>query len=747
MNEGPTLLRLIINKFSLSHALIDNGCQCYAAISESLFEELKLPLIQIPRREVRGASGAMTGVFIQGVTYAEVEISGFKQVIYFYVVPMLEHPIILGKPWMIHNEAYPVPHLNIVRHGKAKKDVPTLGNETAGPFINELKSTSLVSGSVFMASVKRLSKQMEDTSSFLCKVSIQDIDKALLKLSKQHFKSDQELKILIPPEFQDLIALWKPTDAAKLPPHRTGMDHQIELKKDSEGREMQIPFGPLYDMSREELLVLRKTLNDLLDKGYIRASKSEAGAPVLFARKPGGGLRFCCDYRGLNAVTRSDRYPLPLISDTIRNLTRAKWFTKLDVVAAFHKIRMKEGEEWKTAFRTRYGLFEWMITPFGLSDAPSTFQRYMNSVLREYLDDFCTAYMDDVLIYTQGTRKEHYHKVRMVLKRLMEAGLYLDIEKCEFAVKSVKYLGFIIQAGIGLQADPAKIKAIIDWMPPTSTSGVRSFIGFANYYRMFIPRFSELAAPLTALTGKGTPFQWGAEQKEAFENLKVLFTRAPILTQWDHEKATFLEANCSGYALGGTLTQSDGRGQRKAVAFHSQKLNPAERNYPIHDKEMLAIIKCLEQWDAEQRSCPGFTILTDHRNLQYFMTRQKLSERQARWAEYLSRFNFKLVYRPGKEAVVPDALSRRDQDKPDASEISKDRTTQMIPENALTEWLHHIFVYDTSINSPLEGRVFEDQELHQLWIKSREEDPIYLKVLEAVSKEQRSLPAELQSKV
>ncbi|KAI0992710.1 hypothetical protein K3495_g15475 [Podosphaera aphanis] len=177
-----------------------------------------------------------------------------------------------------------------------------------------------------------------DTSPFLGKVSIQDIDKALLKLSKQYVKSDKELKESIPPEFHNLVSLWKPKEAAKLPPHRVGIDHQIELKRDNDGNEMQIPFGPLYDMSREELLVLRKTLNDLLDKGYIRASKSEAGAPVLFARKPGGGLRFCCDYRGLNAVTRSDRYPLPLISDTIRNLSKAIWFTKLDVVAAFHKI-------------------------------------------------------------------------------------------------------------------------------------------------------------------------------------------------------------------------------------------------------------------------------------------------------------------------------------------------------------------------------------------------------------------------
>ncbi|KAI0997859.1 hypothetical protein K3495_g10330 [Podosphaera aphanis] len=206
-------------------------------------------------------------------------------------------------------------------------------------------------------------------------------------------------------------------------------------------------------------------------------------------------------------------------------------------------------------------------------------------------------------------------------------------DECEFTVKSVKYLGFIIRAGMGIQADPDEIRAITEWAPPTTTTGVRSFVGFANYYRMFILHFSEAAAPLTALTTKGVPFRWGNEQQKTFERLKSFFISAPILIQWNYEKATFLEADCSSYALGGALTQSDENGQRKVVAFYLQKLAPAERNYPIHDKEMLAMlamIRCLEQWDAELRSCSELTILTDHRNLQYFMIRQKLSERQAR---------------------------------------------------------------------------------------------------------------------
>src|ERR1700761_6352241 len=199
-------------------------------------------------------------------------------------------------------------------------------------------------------------------------------------------------------------------------------------------------------MSREELLVLRRTLIKLLDKGFIRVSNSSAAAPVLFVRKLGGGLRFYVNYRGLNKITRKDRYPLPLIYETLRNIGRAKWYTKLDVIAAFHKIRIADGDEWKTAFRTRYGLYEWMVTPFGLANAPSTFQKYINWALRDYLDEFCSAYIDDILIYSSGNQKEHEEYVRKVLRRLREAGLQVDIDKCEFEVQSTKYLGFVLEA-------------------------------------------------------------------------------------------------------------------------------------------------------------------------------------------------------------------------------------------------------------------------------------------------------------
>ena len=272
-----------------------------------------------------------------------------------------------------------------------------------------------------------------------------------------------------------------------LPPARPDVDHAIEL---DDGKVP--PAMPLYSMSKEALLVLRKTLTEYLDKGFIRASSSPAGAPVIFVKKPGGGLRFCVDYRGLNEITRRDCYPLPLIDETLRRIATAKWISKVDVIQAFHRIRIRAGDEWKTTFNTRLGAFEWLVTPFGLNGAPATFQRYINKLLMPWLDVNCSAYLDDVIIYSDGTRAEHRKLVKAIVTALGEGGLQLDIEKSEFEAASIKYLGFIIKAGKGIRVDPEKVAAIRDWEPPTLVKGIRSFLGFANFYRTFIPSTPKL---------------------------------------------------------------------------------------------------------------------------------------------------------------------------------------------------------------------------------------------------------------
>jgi hypothetical protein len=434
-------------------------------------------------------------------------------------------------------------------------------------------------------------------------------------------------------------------------------------------------------MTREELLVVKKMLTDYLDKGFIRVSNSPAAAPVLLVRKPGGGIRFCVDYRALNKITKKDRYPLPLIHETLERISRAKWFTKLDVIHAFHKIRIAEGDEWLTAFRTRFGLYEWLVTPFGLANAPSTFQRYINWALRDILDDFASAYLDDILVFTDGSLREHRKHVRMVFQRLQNAGLQLDIDKCEFETKSTKYLGFIVEAEKGVRMDPEKVKAITEWAAPTSVKAVRSFLGFANFYRQFIRNYSSIAAPLTELTRKDTGFRWTEAADKAFTNLKKLFTTAPILLQFDSDRETVVETDSSGWAVGGVLSQYDDNGLLRPCAYFSKKNAPAECNYEIHDKELLAIIRCLQQWESELTSLSHFTVITDHKNLRYFMTLRRLTERQMRWADILSRYNFSITYRPGEQNKRSDALSRKEQDLPqDASdERLQYREVQLLP--------------------------------------------------------------------
>ena len=649
---------------------------------------------------------------ITHVAYADIDIDGYKQKrVFFYVIPNQGDDVILGRPWMDAEQATISPargQLTIGTSGLIVKE-RSRGN---GSKLSIIQQTASVFGAIVRrARRSQLSDQTEPTRIFAA--SLKDIERALAP------KSYTDPRQKLPRHYHEFLPLFDRKKADQLPPHRPGVDHEVPLERDDNGREKTPPWGPLYGMTREELIVLRKTLTELLDKNFIRASSSPAASPILFAKKPGGGLRFCVDYRGLNAITRKDRYPLPLINETLRSLSKAKWFTKLDVIAAFHKIRVQEGDEWKTAFRTRYGLFEWLVTPFGMTGAPATFQRYINSTLQDYLDEFCSAYIDDVLIYSDGSLKDHREKVRLVMKRLQDAGLQIDIDKCDFEAKSVKYLGFIVEAGQGIRVDPEKIKAVQLWERPRTVRGVRGFVGFANYYRDFVPKFSDIALPLTTLTKKDVPFVWSPQCEQAFELLKTLLISAPVLAQWDPERKTVVETDSSGYAVGGALSQYDDDGVLRPVAFFSKKNNAAESNYPIHNKELLAVIRCLDQWDAELRSVSKFEVWTDHKNLEYFGKKRQLTERQVRWAEKLARYNFSMTYRPGKQGVVPDALSRREQDLPADSrdERLSGRCFQLL-ERGKKDSLRLVVRQTTRVNAGFVTAGDQDGELDDLADKS-----------------------------
>jgi hypothetical protein len=288
-------------------------------------------------------------------------------------------------------------------------------------------------------------------------------------------KDETRITDIVPLEYHKFLPLFSETEANKLPPHHP-YDHRIPLKDG-----FTPPFGPIYSLSRTELEALQKWLDENLSKGFIHASSSPAGAPILFVKKGDGSLRLCVDYRGLNEGTIKNRYPLPLLHETLLRLQKARDFTKLDIHGAYNLVRMAEGEEWKTAFRIHYSLFESLVMPFGLTNAPASFQHFINDVLRPYLDVFVTTYLDDILIYSDNL-EDHRRHVLKVLEALTKAGLHLKPEKCEFHQWEVKYLGFIISTS-GTKMDPAKVATIQEWPEPQNVKDVQSFLGFANFYR------------------------------------------------------------------------------------------------------------------------------------------------------------------------------------------------------------------------------------------------------------------------
>jgi hypothetical protein len=456
----------------------------------------------------------------------------------------------------------------------------------------------------------------------------------------------------IPEDYHEYQDVFSKSSASTLPPHRS-YDLKIDLEEGAEP-----PIGRMYSLSEKEMGALREFLDDNLNNGFVRPSNSSHGAPILFVKKKDGSLRLCVDFRGLNKISKKDRYPLPLISDLLDSPGKARIYTKIDLRHAYHLVRIREGDEWKTTFRTKYGSFEWLVMPFGLSNAPGAFQRFMNDVFADMLDVCVVVYLDDILIYSSD-KTTHHKQVKEVLRRLRKHGLYAKPEKCEFDRESVEYLGYILSAdGLTMAAD--KVQVIQDWPEPRKVKDVQSFLGFANFYRRFIYNFSDIVIPLTRLTRKNIPFVFGEKERSAFVLLKESFVSAPILTHFIPDRPIIVETDASDYALAAILSIQLENGEIHPVAFHSRSFNPTELNYDVHDKELYAIFEAFRIWRHYlDGSALPIDVVTDHKNLEYFATTKVLNRRQARWSEYLCQFNLVVRFRPGKLGTKPDALTRR----------------------------------------------------------------------------------------
>ncbi|WVZ93324.1 hypothetical protein U9M48_039312 [Paspalum notatum var. saurae] len=515
-----------------------------------------------------------------GVRHLNLDIGTEKFIINPVVLPHQGIDVILGMNWMTENDA-----------------VLDVGSRT-------VQLRSRVSGKV-------LRVHMPDMKHMVPTVNATELDEIK--------------KIPVVCDFPDVF----PKELPGLPP-----DRDVEFRIDLVPGTAPVSKRP-YRMAPDELKELKIQLQQQLDKGFIRPSSSPWGCPALFVeKKDQGGKRLCVDYRPLNAVTIKNKYPIPHIDILFDQLAGAKVWLLSD--------KIREEDIPKTAFSTRYGLYEYLVMSFGLTNAPAFFMYMMNSVFMNELDKFVVVFIDDILIYSKN-EKEHEEHLRIVLTRLREQKLYAKFSKCAFWLKEVGFLGHVLSEK-GVAVDPSK---------PETVTGIRSFLGLAGYYCRFIKDFYKIAKPMTSLTKKNAKFIWSLKCEEGFQELKKLLTTAPVLAQPNVTKPFDMYCDASGQGLGCVLMQ-----EGRVITYASRQLRKHEANYLTHDLELAAVVHALKIW---RHYLLGNTchIYTDHKSLKYIFTQPELNMRQRRWLELIKDYDLEIHYHPGKANMVADALSRR----------------------------------------------------------------------------------------
>ncbi|GJV98608.1 putative nucleotidyltransferase, ribonuclease H, partial [Tanacetum coccineum] len=431
---------------------------------------------------------------------------------------------------------------------------------------------------------------------------------------------------------------------------------QVMEKKSDEKRLEYIPVVREFPEVFPKDLPGLPLVNQLADRGFIGPSTSPWGTPVVFVKKKDRSFRMCIDYRELNKLIVKNCYPLPRIDDLFDQLQGLSDYSKINLRSGYHQLRVRDEDIPKTAFKTRYIYYEFQVMPFGLTNAPAVFIDLMNRVCKPYLDKFVIVFIDDILIYSHN-KDEHANHLRIILELLKKEKLYAKFSKCDFWIRIVQFLGYLID-NQGLHVDPAKIEAVKNWTSPTTPTKIRQFLGLAGYYQRFIKDFSKIAKFLTELTKKNKKYIWGEDQETAFQLLKQKLCEALILALPEGNDNFVVYCNASHQGLGAVLMQ-----RVRVIAYASRKLKPNKENYTTHDLELGAIVFALKIW----RHClygTKCTMFTDYKSLQHIIDQKELNMRQRRWLELLTDYDCEIRYHLGMANVVADALSQKERIKP-----------------------------------------------------------------------------------
>ncbi|KZV34979.1 peroxidase 64 [Dorcoceras hygrometricum] len=479
----------------------------------------------------------------------------------------------------------------------------------------------------------------------LCKVTEIEFSATLISVDRGTNSEEREEQEAWPKEIQDILDRFKLIfdKPLELPPSRS-QDHAINIKA-GQGPVQVRPYRYAHRQKNE----IEKLVAEMLSAGVIQPSTSPYSSPVILVKKKDGSWRFCVDYRALNEVTVADKYPIPVVEELLDELYGSKWFSKLDLRSGYHQIRVRPEDIEKTAFRTHLGHYEFLVMPFGLKNAPATFQALMNDILRPHLRKFALVFFDDILIYSR-TVEEHAKHLRLILEILKDNQLYINKKKCGFGLTEIEYLGHVV-SGAGVAVDRKKVECVEAWPTPCTIKGLRGFLGLSGYYRKFIRDYGKIAKPLTDLLKKGS-FVWNMEAEAAFKALKRNLTTAPVLRLPNFEDEFVVECDASGRGIGAILSQGG-----HPIAFFSKALGERALSKSTYEKELMALVLAVRHWRPYLLG-RKFLVLIDHRALKELLHQKITTPDQQNWIAKLLGYEFQIKYKAGILNGGADALSR-----------------------------------------------------------------------------------------